>query len=172
MLYCIHPEGKTGAEQLINTIRKGEGKRSPGIFFFFIPLCHINFSPTVAPWINVVLAAKPRAGAISSETCSACLLGAPSAPPNGRSALVFVQEVCCIAAASVSTVQNTKVLHCTFLAVFLSVFSGLNTSPKQTSVLNVSLCSAATKLCRVDGLRIRCFISRCVNECILKYSTT
>lgn len=60
------------------------------------------------------LAAKPRAGVMSSETCSACLLAAPSAPPNGRSALIFVQEVCCLVAVPVSTVQNSQILHCAF----------------------------------------------------------
>lgn len=114
MLHCIHPAGKTGAEQPINTIGMGKRKRNTGIFFFFIPPCHINiFSSTAAPWINVELAAKPRAGVVSSQTCSACLLAAPSAPPNGRSTLIFAQEACCLVAVPVSTAQNAQILHCT-----------------------------------------------------------
>jgi len=120
MLNCLHAEGKTGAEQ-INMIWMGKGKRSPEKNF--LPFYFIFFF-TAAPWINVVLAAKPRAGVINFETCLTCLPDALSVPQHGRKHwgfLQFLQEVPCVDAVHLSAVPSIKASALPFSAAFKPV---------------------------------------------------
>lgn len=75
--------------------------------------CILFFPLAAAPWINVVLAVKPRAGVVNFETCLTCLLDALSVPQHGRkhSDLFSFCRRGSVLMLCLSAVPNTKVLH-------------------------------------------------------------